>query len=155
MGLQASAAVDVVQIAWMKLFEHVRRVQSGERSPLRDPGSVKYWLTAVTRNAALDVHRRRKRSGLLAERATSEAETLGHTRQDHDVAEDLLWADRRRRMWQAFPNLQESCRELLGLLMIDPPMEYGAIAEILGRPVGSIGPTRQRCLERLRKLMEG
>ena len=48
MGLQASAAVDVVQIAWMKLFEHVRRVQSGERSPLRDPGSVKYWLTAVS-----------------------------------------------------------------------------------------------------------
>jgi DNA-directed RNA polymerase specialized sigma24 family protein len=58
-----------------------------------------------------------------------------------------------RAMVAAFARLSEPCQALLRLLLADPPLEYRTIAEHLGRPIGSIGPTRQRCLDRLRALV--
>ena len=50
--------------------------------------------------------------------------------------------------------MQERCQRLLRILMADPPPSYQDVAETLTMPVGSIGPTRARCLDRLRALLD-
>jgi hypothetical protein len=54
----------------------------------------------------------------------------------------------------AFHRLPEGCQQLLRLVCADPPLGYQAISEVTGRPIGSIGPSRQRCLAKLRTLLE-
>ncbi len=54
----------------------------------------------------------------------------------------------------AFEQMAPKCQDLLRLLCTDPPLDYEAISEILDMPIGSIGPTRSRCLERLRRHLE-
>ena len=56
-------------------------------------------------------------------------------------------------MLQAFAKLSPEDQQLMRLLCAVPPIDYQTIAEMLGRPIGSIGPTRARCLERLKKLL--
>jgi DNA-directed RNA polymerase specialized sigma24 family protein len=55
-----------------------------------------------------------------------------------------------REVVAAFETLSEDCRQLLRLLTADPPLSYEEISELVGRPIGSLGPTRARCIERLR-----
>jgi DNA-directed RNA polymerase specialized sigma24 family protein len=59
-------------------------------------------------------------------------------------------AQRAAAVWRAFGRLPDRCRELLRVLMASPPPSYAEVAAALGLPVGSIGPTRARCLQRLR-----
>ena len=56
-------------------------------------------------------------------------------------------------LWKAFSTLTERCRSLLRVLMADPPPSYEEVSEAFDMPVGSIGPTRQRCLKSLRNIM--
>jgi DNA-directed RNA polymerase specialized sigma24 family protein len=65
----------------------------------------------------------------------------------------LVEDEEAREVLVAFEALSEVCRQLLGLLCADPPLSYEEIAEIVGRPIGSLGPTRSRCLERLKTTM--
>jgi len=65
--------------------------------------------------------------------------------------EDLLAEERRAAVRAAFAQLRPQCRRLLALLAGDPPISYAEIAAGLGVPIGSLGPTRARCLERLRR----
>jgi hypothetical protein len=51
--------------------------------------------------------------------------------------------------------MPDRCQRLLLVLMTDPPPSYQDVAETLSMPIGSIGPTRARCLERLRDLLDG
>ncbi len=67
----------------------------------------------------------------------------------------LLVEERDRALWQAFGGLAERCQSLLRLLVADPPPSYEEVSAALDMPIGSIGPTRQRCLDRLRGLAEG
>jgi DNA-directed RNA polymerase specialized sigma24 family protein len=67
------------------------------------------------------------------------------------VDEGLLAEERRAAVRTAFAQLGPRCRHLLALLVSDPPVPYVRIAEILGMPVGGLGPTRARCLEKLRR----
>jgi DNA-directed RNA polymerase specialized sigma24 family protein len=60
-------------------------------------------------------------------------------------------AERNAALWAAFAELQPGCHELLSLLVADPPLAYADISARLNIPVGSIGPTRARCLNRLRR----
>jgi DNA-directed RNA polymerase specialized sigma24 family protein len=64
-------------------------------------------------------------------------------------------AARAAAMWRAFDRLSGRCRELLRILMASPPPSYAEVAAALGLPLGSIGPTRARCLQRLREEMAG
>jgi DNA-directed RNA polymerase specialized sigma24 family protein len=64
-------------------------------------------------------------------------------------------ADRAAALWRAFSRLPSRCRELLRVLMASPPPSYAEVAAALGLPLGSIGPTRARCLARLREEMAG
>ena len=68
--------------------------------------------------------------------------------------ERLLDDEQLQQVLAAFDGMSAKCQEMLRLLCTDPPLDYESISEILDMPIGSIGPTRSRCLERLRRLME-
>jgi RNA polymerase sigma factor (sigma-70 family) len=141
--LDTADAADVSQTTWLRLVEHLDR--------LRDPDRVAGWLATTARNECLRVLRRAGRQV--------------PTGDDHDldVGSDpeagpdlpLLTAERDRALWHAFSGLPVRCQALLRLLMADPPPAYEEIGELLGMPIGSIGPTRGRCLENLRHRLAG
>ncbi len=140
-----SIAEDVAHKVWLNVCSHIKRVEDGELEPLelRHEHSFQAWLKRIIRNAAHDEFRRSSR---LAARDIEEDDLV----ENPDYADSLVRNDDRSRFWGAMLKLSESCRELLTLLMQDPPPDYETIAGILDRPVGSIGPTRARCLEKLR-----
>jgi DNA-directed RNA polymerase specialized sigma24 family protein len=72
---------------------------------------------------------------------------------DPEPAAGLLVTEDQLAVRSAFARLGETCRQLLRLMLADPPLSYDEIAAALDRPRGSLGPTRQRCLEQLRKLL--
>lgn len=72
-----------------------------------------------------------------------------------DAEQARLDAERAAGVWRAFGGLSARCRELLRVLIASPPPSYAEVAAALGMPVGSIGPTRARCLRRLRERLAG
>jgi DNA-directed RNA polymerase specialized sigma24 family protein len=62
----------------------------------------------------------------------------------------LLAQERHIALRAAFAGLSEQCQQLLTLLFHDPPTPYATISATMGLPVGGIGPSRQRCLDKLR-----
>jgi DNA-directed RNA polymerase specialized sigma24 family protein len=71
---------------------------------------------------------------------------------DREIDKEILVAERNATLRALFAELPERCQQLLSMLINDPPYSYAAIHDTLGIPVGSIGPQRARCLERLRRL---
>jgi RNA polymerase sigma factor (sigma-70 family) len=137
--LNASDAADVSQTTWLRLVEHLNRIEHPER--------VGGWLATTARRESLRVLR-------LADRQIPAAPDsfLDLTLGDPESAEDLVTtAERDRELWQVFSQLPTRCQLILQLLGGDQPMSYAELAEVLDMPVGSIGPTRARCLEHLRR----
>ncbi len=136
--LDPRTAEDLVQTAWLRLLERLGQV--------RDPGSVGPWLAMVVRNEARKVVTRR--------RTVPVADVFEHKADDGRPPEAGLVADERAAaLRSAFSRLGDDCRQLLRLVTADPPLSYDEIAAALGRPRGSLGPTRARCLERLRRAL--
>lgn len=119
---------DVIQTAWLRLVERLHL--------LRNPNSVGAWLAVTAHRESRRTlrHRRTERTGALDQVAPPPV--------DYDV-EKLLAA------------LSERCRLVLRVLAQAPPLSYAEIAAALEIPIGSIGPTRQRCLARLREHLTG
>jgi len=136
-------AADVNQTAWLRLVEHLGR--------LKEPDRVGAWLAATTRNECLALLRRSGRQ-LPTEDEQLEPEPSTVDAVDLDAA--VLREERDRALWQAFAHLSGPCQRLLRVLMADPPPAYEDVAAALDMAVGSIGPTRGRCLERLRQRMQ-
>ena len=138
-GMSADAE-DVAQSVWLRLVDQLKS--------LRDPAALPGWIATTTRRECLRVHRadcRRPLPGPLAD-----AENI----RDHQLAEvddELLSQERDAVLREAFTRLPPGCRRLLALLIGDSPMPYAEISDRLGMSVGSIGPNRGRCLERLRR----
>lgn len=147
----ASAAEDAVAEAWLRFFRHLKDAGDDPARALAKPESIRFWLYRTALNALNDQFRSSGRQATLADRATSEARALGRTSYQPDELADLEGEERRSALRAAFRQLGERCRELLALLTSDPPPSYAEISELLGIPVGSIGPTRQRCLASLRQ----
>jgi RNA polymerase sigma factor (sigma-70 family) len=126
---------DVHQTVWLRLAENLHT--------LRDPERVGGWLAATARNECMRQIRHQTRETPTAE---VEPEQLEQAPDRH-----LLESERDAALWRAFARLRPDCQQLLRLLIADPPFSYDEIAEILDIPRGSIGPTRQRCLEALRR----
>ncbi len=147
--LQGSDAEDVVQTLWLRLVEHLGDI----REPLALPG----WIVTTARNECLRTIRLRQRTEpvdpLSTTRTLEAAGTAagGRPAEADVVVEQLTEARRHEVLLEAFATLPGSHRELLLLLMTDPPTAYTEISRRLGIPVGSIGPTRQRALQRLRR----
>jgi RNA polymerase sigma factor (sigma-70 family) len=139
--LTESDAADVVQTTWLRLLEHIHRIEHPDR--------VGSWLAATARNECL--------RSLAAQKRV----VLGHDDDDLDDAmshgpeidERLLADERAQTVRDAMSRLPGRWQRLLELLMADPPTSYTEISDELGLPVGSIGPTRGRCLARLRVLL--
>jgi len=137
--LDAAAAADVTQTVWLRLVEHVGRIEEPDRLP--------GWLATTARNESLRVSRASRRQVPVA--VELDPPDPGAVSPEEKVLDDELAAD----VAGAFAHLDEGCRELLRLLTLDPPLDYQTVSELLGRPIGSIGPTRGRCLDRLRALL--
>lgn len=148
-----AVAEDAVGEAWLRFFRHLKEAAEDPARALDKPESIRFWLYRTALNALRDQFRRSGRQSDLADRATSEARALGTTSHDPDELEGLEGEERRSALRAAFTQLSERCRELLSLMLADPPLSYAEIAEIVDRPVGSLGPTRQRCLGELRSVM--
>ncbi|RJK96510.1 sigma-70 family RNA polymerase sigma factor [Vallicoccus soli] len=140
---QADAS-DVSQTVWLRLVEHLR--------DLREPQALPGWLATTTRHECLRVLRRAGRevpdddpAGGVAERPSGEPgpEALA-VRGERDVL-----------VWQALQTLSDRCHLLLRTLACSPEASYAEVSAALEMPIGSIGPTRSRCLAHLRKALAG
>ncbi len=135
--LDTDTCQDIIQNTWLAFAEHMHTI--------RDPQSVAAWLMMTARRSCLAELRRTRRVDLSEIDGVEPPETA--PRPDQEVCD----ADRDRRLWRAISRLPERDRLLLSLLVATPPPPYTQIAEICEMPVGSIGPTRARCLQRLRR----
>ena len=136
-GLSVSDADDVTQTTWLKLNEHLDK--------LRDPDRVGAWLAVTARNESMRQVRRARRDVPFDPMVDVRRPALGP-----DVDGALLAEERDHALWRAFQSLPPNCRVLLLMLNSDPAFSYEEVSESLEIPVGSIGPTRGRCLDRLR-----
>jgi RNA polymerase sigma factor (sigma-70 family) len=140
--LAESDAADVAQTTWLRLLEHIHRIQYPDRL-----GS---WLAATARNECLRSLAARKRVVL----ANDEEVLTGVVASSPEVDERILADERDQVVRDAMSRLPKRWQRLLELLMADPPASYAAISSELDLPVGSIGPTRGRCLAQLRVLLQ-
>lgn len=130
---------DVGQNVWLRLVEYL--------PSLREPAALPGWLATTTRRECLRV----QRSAWRNERQLAQAEfELPADEDSTQVDQWLIAHERDSALRRAFAQLGERCQRLLSLLMRDPPMAYAAISADLNIPIGSIGPSRARCLDQLR-----
>jgi RNA polymerase sigma factor (sigma-70 family) len=131
---------DVGQSIWLLLVENVGK--------LREPAALPGWIATATRRECIRVLRDTRRqdpAGLPAE------ELMPPDQSDAMIEQELLQAERNIALRAAFAELPPGCHDLLAMLIADPSPGYALISKTLGIPVGSIGPTRARCLQRLRR----
>jgi RNA polymerase sigma factor (sigma-70 family) len=131
-------AADVSQTVWLRLVEHLRT--------LRDPEHVGGWLATTTRHECLRVIRRAGR-----ELPNDDAAVEIPISPDESPEWLVLSDESRRLVWLALTRLSQRCQTLLRALSAAPDASYAEIAAALDMPIGSIGPTRMRCLEHLRR----
>jgi RNA polymerase sigma factor (sigma-70 family) len=137
--LPRPATEDVVQTVWLRLAEHSGRI--------REPDRLAAWLATATRHEALRVIRQHQRS-VPHDDFGDTVEPTARSIEDIVTDDATLSA-----VLAAFERLPETDRQLLRLLCTVPPLDYVTISEILGRSIGSIGPSRARSLEKLRRLL--
>jgi RNA polymerase sigma factor (sigma-70 family) len=144
--LVESDAADVVQTTWLRLLEHIDRIQYPDR--------VGSWLAATARNECLRSLAARKRVVLGHDDVDLGTVAAAATAPTPEVDERLLADERDQVVRDAMSRLPGRWQRLLEMLMADPPVPYTEISDRLGLPIGSIGPTRGRCLARLRVLLQ-
>ena len=126
-------AADVTQTTWLRLHEQLPR--------LTDPSRVGAWLATTARRESLRILREQRREALPS-------------RGEHVPAADdslpIVERERDRLLWESFGQLTPECQTLLRAMTAEPRPSYAEVSAALGMPVGSIGPRRARCLDRLR-----
>jgi RNA polymerase sigma factor (sigma-70 family) len=135
--LDAEAAEDVIQSTWLAFVR--------SSATILDTAAVGGWLTMTARREAWRVS---KGAGRTA--PTDEEELAAHLPRQRSAETDVVEADRRNRLWGAVDGLPERCRRLLRVVAFENRPDYASLASELGMPIGSIGPTRGRCLAKLR-----
>lgn len=139
-GLEKEQAEDVVQTAWLTL---VRRHET-----IADPQAVAAWLTTTARREAWRVSR-------VGNRAVPLGEEVIEARIPHQKAAeaDVVQSDEQDRLWGYVSQLSPRCQRLMRIVAFEDRPDYAGIAAELGMPIGSIGPTRGRCLDKLKALL--
>jgi len=138
--LGGADAEDVGQIIWLRLVDQLARI--------RDPAALPGWLAIVTRRQCLRILR--ATPGRPPAGCRLDPETFPDER-SATAEQELLAAERHAALREAFGDLAPSGQQLMLLLIEDPPVPYAEISARLGIPIGSIGPTRRRCLDKLRR----
>jgi RNA polymerase sigma factor (sigma-70 family) len=139
-------AADVFQTTWLRLVEHLDR--------LAHPEHVGAWLATTARRESLRVARAGRRTFATDDDALAGLGYVEHHSPERAVLEAeqaRLDAQRAQQVWGAFRGLPSRCQQLLRVLMTTPPPSYAQVAAALGMPIGSIGPSRARCLDQLRQ----
>lgn len=140
--LTDSDAADVVQNTWLRLLENLGSIQN--------PDALPGWLATTARREALRILQRRGRDVLVRD------EDLATNVADAEVDEldaALLDDERDVALWRCFRQLSERCQQLLRVLMSTDRPAYAEVSATFDMPIGSIGPTRMRCLKRLSDLV--
>jgi RNA polymerase sigma factor (sigma-70 family) len=137
--LSAADAADVFQGTWLRLVEHLGSIRDGSR--------LSGWLASTARREALMLLRRAGRDVPAGTSGLGDvADTIG-------VDERLIRTEEHRLLRDAFARLSANCQRLLRVAFADPPPRYEDISAALGMPMGSIGPTKARCLTSLQSLL--
>lgn len=135
--LSPSEAADVAQTTWLRLVENLDRIH--------DPERLGAWLATTTRRECLRHIRARGREIPTDDELAFDA-PAGDT-----IDTGLLARERDDALHQALAKIEERCQALLRMLAAVDPPSYEEIGAALGMPIGAIGPTRARCLEKLRR----
>jgi len=141
--LSQADAEDVFQTTWLNLVTHLDRIQ--------EPDGVGAWLATTARNECLGALRRSARQVPSGDQADLDATDSADTAIDSRV----LANERDAELWRGIGGLSERCQRLLRVLLADPTPSYEEVSATLDMPVGSIGPTRARCLQHLRARLVG
>jgi RNA polymerase sigma factor (sigma-70 family) len=136
-GLSGADADDVVQTTWLRLVERL--------AVLRDPARAGAWLAVTARRESMATLRRLGRERPL--KGTGPSVTGPH----HTVFGRDLAAS----VGAALESIPPRCRDLLELFAVTPRLTYAEISAALEMPIGSLGPTRARCLTHLRRRLDG
>lgn len=137
--LDSATRHDVIQTVWLRLYDRA--------STINDPNRMIGWIAVAVRNECINVIRRRARVVDVdptdhQELAVDLPDMTAHL--ERELATDAISA--------AFARLDDRCRDLLTLGLVEPPIPYEEIAGMLDMPKGSIGPTRRRCLDKMRAM---
>ena len=136
--LSNADAEDVSQVTWLRLVTHI--------DTIREPDRVGAWLATTARHECLRLLRKAGRE--LPVEEESDLEPAGAVVVPPETR--LLTEERDVALWAALAQLSPKCQRLLRMLMADPEPSYLEVGAALGMAIGSIGPTRQRCLAHLR-----
>ena len=139
-GLDRQLSQDAVQTTWLWLLRDMHTI--------RNPQALVGWLITTVKRECWRMRDRHR-----AEVPTDDPAVLEHTDLTSGPDELAGQADHRRRLWRAVDRLPSRCRELLRIVAFVPRPDYGLIAAMLGMKHGSVGPTRSRCLAKLRGLL--
>jgi RNA polymerase sigma factor (sigma-70 family) len=138
--LPQAAAADVTQTTWLRLVESLDRI--------KEPARLGAWLATTARRECLRHIRLRGREIQVDDESFFEAPT------EEPLDRRIIDRDQYDELWRAFARLGERCQALLRLISAPDPPSYEEIGAALGMPIGAIGPTRSRCLEKLRRGVE-
>lgn len=134
-GLPEEASWEAYQSTWLRAIERL--------GDLREPSAFPGWLASIARREALAVIRTRSKAVLSG--------SLPEPTADGPASDERLQRDElRTAVREGLARLSPACQDLLRLLTAEPPVSYVEIEKLLGMAHGSIGPTRRRCLEKLR-----
>lgn len=141
--LDPADAADVFQTTWLRLVEQVHKI--------RDPDRLGGWLATTARRECLRLLRSRQREIPDEEIAGPGSDPAAADETSPETL--LLTQETRAELELAFARLPARCQDLLRILVATPELSYTDISRALDIPVGSIGPTRGRCLQHLRRLL--
>ncbi len=141
--LSSADAEDVFQVTFLRLVTHI--------DTIRDPSRVGAWLKTTARHECLRTLRKGGRAV-----PSSDGDVLETPDPLLPPIEAGMEADERQvALHAAIGRLTEQCQRLLRVLMVDPEPSYEEVGKALDMPIGSIGPTRGRCLKHLRRELDG
>ncbi|SRR5712691_9173320 len=140
-GLSSSDAEDVLQSVWLSLISHLETIHT--------PGALASWLVITTRRESWRVRKEDHH-----QEPTEQQRLISIPDPMPGSEEQAIMAEEGRRLWAAFRTLSQRCQQLLRVVAFDPRPNYDELAAILEMPRGSVGPTRGRCLEKLRAALE-
>lgn len=139
-GLNTGDAEDVLQTVWLRLVAHL--------DDIHDSTALTGWLVTTAKREAWRVRAAGRR--LLP----ADQELLNEVPDPRPGSEEQVIVDEQRRaLWVAIGRLSKRCQDLLRIIAFAPRPDYTAVAAALGMRIGSIGPTRGRCLAKLRVLL--
>jgi RNA polymerase sigma factor (sigma-70 family) len=139
-GLSQGDAEDVLQTVWMRLITHL--------DGIHDAGALTGWLVTTTKRESWRVRAAGRKQLPADQDLFADLPDKGPGSEEQVILED-----QRRELWVAIGMLSRRCQELLRIMAFAPRSDYATVAAALGMRVGSIGPTRGRCLAKLRALL--